>query len=114
EVPDMDDFEKRQWTAEVKVLKAYYYFFLLRMYGPIPIMKNNIPIYASGEEVRVSQQPVDSVFNYIVELLDEAQADLPPQVEDRNTELGRITLPIELGIKAKVLVYAASPLFNGN
>lgn len=114
EVPDMEEVEKRQWAAEVKVLKAYYHFYLLRMYGPIPIKKKNLPISTSVEEVRVSRQPVDSVFNYIVELLDEAQKNLLPQVEDRNTELGRITLPIELGLKAKVLVYAASPLFNGN
>ena len=33
---------------------------------------------------------------------------------DENTELGRITLPIAMGMKAKILVYAASPLFNGN
>lgn len=113
-VPDMDEYEKRQWASEVKVLKAYYYFFLLRMYGPIPIMKKNIPIYATGEQVRVIQQPVDSVFSYIIELLDEAKNDLMVQVEDQNTELGRMTLPIDLGLKAKILVYAASPLFNGN
>lgn len=113
-VPDMDELEIRKWASEVKVLKAYYYFFLLRMYGPIPVMKDNIPINASGEEVRVFRQPVDSVFSYIVTLLDEAREFLPPQVEDRNTELGRITLPIDLALKAKVLVYAASPLFNGN
>lgn len=114
QVPDMDEYEKRQWAAEVKVLKAYYHFYLLRMYGPIPIMRENIPVDASAEEVRVSRDPVDSVFNYIVELLDEAHGDLWPQVEDRNEQLGRITMPIELGLKAKILTYAASPLFNGN
>ena len=35
-------------------------------------------------------------------------------MEDEQSELGRITLPIALGMKAKMLVYAASPLFNGN
>lgn len=113
-VPDMDVYEKREWAAEVKVLKAYYYFYLLRMYGPVPIMRTNIPVDAPSDEVRVSRQPVDSVFDYIVELLDEAHSDLWLQVEDRNEQLGRITMPIELGLKAKVLVYAASPLFNGN
>lgn len=113
-VPDMDEFEKNEWAAEVKTLKAFYHFYLLRMYGPIPVMKENIPVDASGEEVRVAQQPVDSAFNYIVQLLDEASRDLWMHVEDRNQELGRITLPIAMGLKAKVLVYAASPLFNGN
>lgn len=113
-VPDMEEFEKLQWEAEVKVLKAYYHFYLLRMYGPIPVMRENIPISADGDEVRVSRQPVDEVFNYIVELIDEAKVDLLPKVVDENSELGRITLPIALGLKAKVLTYAASPLFNGN
>src|SRR5699024_5644186 len=85
-----------------------------RMYGPIPIIKENLPISASGEEVRVSRQPVDEVFRYIVELLDDAAEYLPDYVLDENSELGRITLPIAIGLKARVLVYAASPLFNGN
>lgn len=113
-VPDMDEYEIRKWAAEVKILKAYYHFYLLRMYGPIPIMRENIPISASGDEVRVQRQPVDDVFNYIVELIDDAADDLPDFVFDENTEYGRITLPIALGLKARILVYAASPLFNGN
>lgn len=113
-VPDMTEWEIKQWMAEVKVLKAFYHFWLLRAYGPIPIIRENIPVSASGDEVRVSRQPVDDVFAYIVELLDEARADLRAEVFDRNSEYGRITLPIALGLKAQVLVYAASPLFNGN
>lgn len=113
-VPDMDEEEKKMWSAEVKFLKAYYHFYLLRAYGPIPIIRENLPISASGEEVRVFRQPVDDVFDYIVELIDEAVVDLPLTVQDESTELGRITRPIALGMKAKILVYAASPLFNGN
>jgi len=114
QVPDMDDREKAQWAAEVKFLKAYYHFFLVRMYGPIPIIDENLPISASGEEVRISRKPVDEVFDYIVNLIDELAPDLPNAVRDENSELGRITKPIALGMKAKILVYAASPLFNGN
>lgn len=113
-VPDMEEYEKHQWIAEVKTLKAYYHFFLLRAYGPIPIMRENLPISASGDEVRVFREPVDEVFAYIVELLDEASEYLPLTVVDQNSELGRITAPIAVGLKAKVLTYAASPLFNGN
>lgn len=113
-VPDMDELEIQEWKAEVKALKAYYHFFLLRMYGPIPVMKKNLPVSASGDEVRVFRQPVDSVFNYIVELLDEAAEFARPEVLDPTTQMGRLTLPIVLSLKAKVLVYAASPLFNGN
>src|SRR3546814_19750336 len=58
----------------------------------------------------------DNCVDYIVELLDEAvlEENLPASIEDRTTELGRITKPIALTIKALVLTTAASPLFNGN
>jgi hypothetical protein len=113
QVPDMTPFEKRQWASEVKVLKAYYHFYLLRMYGPIPVIKQNLPIDADINQVRVSRDPVDDCVSYIVQLLDEAVADLPAKLTNPG-ELGRITQPIALSLKAKVLVTAASPLYNGN
>ncbi|MDR2036912.1 MAG: RagB/SusD family nutrient uptake outer membrane protein [Bacteroidales bacterium] len=112
-VPDMEDTEKKRWSAEVKFLKAYYHFWLFRMYGPIPLMKENLPISADVNEVKVYREPVDDCVNYIVELLDEAVNDLPERIDYEATELGRITQPICLSFKALVLVTAASPLFNG-
>lgn len=113
-VPDMDDMEKARWKAEALFLKAYYHFWLLRMYGPIPVIRENLPISAGPDEVKAPREPVDEVVNYIVELLDQASPNLPLKIDDRLTELGRITRPIALSVKAQVLVTAASPLFNGN
>jgi len=113
-VPDMDENERLRWISEVKFLKAYYHWFLLRMYGPIPIIDENLPISSSPEEVQVHRQPVDSVFNYISNLLDEAAASLPPVIIDQVSDMGRATAPIALAVKAQVLMTAASPLFNGN
>lgn len=113
-VPDIEEFERKRWIAEVKVLKAYYHFLLLRMYGPVPIIKDNLAVSDDVDKVRVKRQPVDDVVNYIVQLLDEAKEDLPTVISNQREELGRITSPIALAIKAKVLVLAASPLFNGN
>src|SRR5699024_6833188 len=79
-----------------------------------PFTRGYIPSSASGDEARVSRQPVDDVFGYIVELITEAEEELPLELENDNFEYGRITLPIALGYKAKILTYAASPLFNGN
>jgi hypothetical protein len=113
-VPDLSDSERRRWIAEVKLLKAYYHFFLFRMYGPIPVIRKNLPVSASIEEVRIPRMPVDSVVNYVVSLIDEAAPDLPAQIMNQTSELGRLTKPIALSIKAQVLITAASPLFNGN
>lgn len=111
---DLSEEEARRWIAEVKTLKAYYHYYLMRMYGPIPIIKENLPISAGIEEVRVHRDPFDEGINYIVSLLDEATPDLPSQILNVSSELGRITQPISLALKAEILVMAASPLFNGN
>lgn len=106
--------EKEMWIAEVKFLKAYYHFQLLRRYGPIPLIRENLPTSASVEEVQVRREPVDTCFNYIVQLLDEAMTGLPLTITKTTTETGRITKAIAAALKAKVLTEAASPLFNGN
>ncbi|MGV8091101.1 MAG: RagB/SusD family nutrient uptake outer membrane protein [Mangrovibacterium sp.] len=111
---DITEEERNQWIAEAKVLKAYFHFWLLNMYGPVPIIKENVEVNASSQESQLYREPVDSVFNYIVELIDEASDALPLQVSNITNELGRITRPVALALKAKVLIYAASPLFNGN
>ncbi|WP_250690537.1 RagB/SusD family nutrient uptake outer membrane protein, partial [Parabacteroides sp. ASF519] len=76
-VTDLPSYERDRWIAEVKFLKAYYHFYLFRMYGPIPIMDVNLPVSATPEEVKVYREPVDNVVDYIVNLLDEAAAGLP-------------------------------------
>jgi hypothetical protein len=113
-VPDMKEAEKARWKAEVVFLKAYYHWYLFRMYGPIPVVDKNMPISSSVDEVKIKRQSVDSVVNYITGQLDLAAAKLPAAILNKVDELGRITKPIALAIKARVLVTAASPLFNGN
>ena len=111
---DLREDEKTRWIAEAKVLKAYFHFYLMRMYGPIPIVRENIEVSAGVEAVRVSRDSVDEVADYIVELIDEAMPNLPTVIEDQGTELGRFTAPIAAAIKARTLITVASPLFNGN
>jgi hypothetical protein len=112
-VPDVPEWERLQWIAEAKFLKAWYHFHLMRKWGPIPLIRENLPIEASVDEVRVSRDPIDECFDYVIQLLNEAIPDLPLEVQSR-AELGRITKPIAVAVKAKIAVYAASPLFNNN
>ena len=113
-VLDLDPQMRQRWIAEVKFLKAYYHFVLLRMYGPIPITDKNLPISASPAEVKVKRDPFDEVVNYIAALLDESAAVLPAAIENQSTEAGRATKTAALMLKARLMVMAASPLFNGN
>lgn len=111
---DLTINERNQWIAEAKFLKAFFHFWLLRCYGPIPIIDENLPISAGTEEVQVYREPVDSIANYIVRLLDEAIVDLPLVSPNFISEMGRATKPIAAAVKAQTLVLVASPLFNGN
>jgi hypothetical protein len=87
---------------------------LFRAYGPIPIIDKNLPIDASIDDVRVKRRPVDEVVAYIAGLYDLAASKLPLTIQNEGSELGRLTKPIALSMKARLLVTAASPLFNGN
>ena len=94
-------------------LKAYFHFNLVRKWGPVPIVRESLPIDSSVDEVRVHRNNIDECFDFIIELLDKAMPDLPlinPSVD----EYGRVNKAICAAFKAKVAVYAASPLFNGN
>lgn len=114
-IPDITADEALRWKAEAKFLKAYYHWYLFSLYGPIPIVDNNISISASTDEMKVYREPVDKVVDYIVSTIDEALPNLPSDIIGRElSELGRITRPAALAIKARVLITAASPLYNGN
>ncbi len=88
---DLSVSEKERWVAEVKFLKAYYHFFLAKLYGPIPILRSNLPVTAPTEATRSRREPVDSVLIYVTQLLDEATLNLPVQISNLDLELGRIT-----------------------
>ena len=112
--PDLSYSEKMMWSAEAKFIKAFYHFYLLRMYGPIPLMKVNQPVFSGVNDVRIYREPFEECVDYIVQLLDEAIEDLPLTIQNQTQEMGRVTQPVAASIKAMVLVTAASPLFVNN
>lgn len=113
-VRDIPSWEKDQWKAEVKVLKSYYHFYLIRMYGPMHIMKKSVHVSSSADAIKAERDNVDSCFNYSVRLIDESLESLPMFLNNPGTELGRVTRTIAASLKARMLVTQASPIFNGN
>jgi hypothetical protein len=113
-VYDLEPDLRTRWLGEVEFLKAYFHFYLLRNYGAIPIADVALPISSTPDQVRIKRAPVDSVVNYITSLLDRSAEKLPVKIADIANESGRITKPIAMAVKARLLVMAASPLFNGN
>lgn len=112
---DLEESERIRWVAEVKFLKAYYHYYLLKCYGPIPIIDENLPVSASPEQVAVYRDKVDDVVTYVNDLILEALPDLPDYKDMvMSIEGGRVDKQIALTVRAEMLVMAASPLFNGN
>ena len=113
-VPDMDDAEKKRLAAEAKVIVASRYFDLFRHFGGLPLIKETYDVQPSYELPRAT---VEETVKYMVDLLDEAAAtpQLPWDVgtDDTNWQ-GRFTKASAMGLKCKILLFAASPLFNDN
>lgn len=110
-IPGLSDDDRASYIAEVNFLKGYYHFRALESFGPIPIMDSRI-----DQNIINSQIPGRSHFDYcvdyIVKKLDAAAEVLPATRPD--TEKGRATSVICKALKGRVLLYAASPLWNGS
>ena len=111
-VPDMEDAEKKRLAAEAKVIVASRYFDLFRHFGGLPLIKETYDVQPSYELPRAT---VEETVKYMVDLLDEAAAtpELPWDLgtDDTNWQ-GRFTKAAAMGLKCKILLFAASPLFN--
>lgn len=101
------------YKADARFFIAMQYFELLRRYGAVPLVKKSYNVnQASG--IDAFRSPVDSIVNFIVSECDYAASVLPLTYNDDPSEIGRITKGAAMSLKAITLLYAASPLFNGN
>lgn len=113
----MKRFNRYEW--EVRFLRAYFYFALVRAYGDVPLVTT---VLTEAEANSVARTPADEVFKFIVDECDAIlAADMLPTdysklVNDKSSatpaETGRITKQTVLALKARTLLYWASPLFN--
>lgn len=114
QVYNMENDEKDLWTAEIKALKAHFYFELMRRYGSIVLVPQNIDANAEIAMMQQPRAPIDSVVSAIVTLLDEAIEVLPAMNQKASSRRGYHCKESAAALKAMTLLYAASPLFNGN
>ncbi|WP_080902974.1 RagB/SusD family nutrient uptake outer membrane protein [Parabacteroides sp. Marseille-P3160] len=103
---------KIQYKAEVKFLRGYYYWLLLRQYGPVVLLKE----LQSGDTDYASlmRAPFDECVDYICQMMDEAEKDLPLHWRDNTSWMGKPNKMVCKAIKSQVLLLAASPQWNGN
>lgn len=105
--------EIADYKAQARFLRAYYYWLLLRRYGPIPLLPDEGMDYtASYDELALPRSSYKECAEFISTELALAARDLP--LERSNREINKATRGAALAARAKVLLYAASPLNNGN
>jgi len=110
-IPDMTAEEKADWKGQVKFIKAYYMSMLIQLYGPIVIPKIVDP-NALNEDLFLPRSKMEDCFDYVINLIDEAI----PYLRGRAgyNELGMVDRITALSFKARILLYRASPFYNGN
>ncbi|RYF20381.1 MAG: RagB/SusD family nutrient uptake outer membrane protein [Flavobacteriales bacterium] len=100
---------KARTAGEARFLRAWYYFILLKHYGGVPLVGD--VVYTATDVVPGKRATYEACVNYIEAECNAAAAALP---NTHNTlDYGRITKGAAMALKARLLLYAASPLFNG-
>ena len=114
DVPDMDDAEKNRMKAEAKTLIATHYSYLFRNFGALPILDHAL----NSQDIMPARATLQETVDFMVRLLDEAIdcSDFPWRISDEEMDMyhGRLTKASAMGLKARVLLFAASPLFNSD
>lgn len=100
--------------AEMRFMIAYYYYLLSNTYGPIPFKPNYIaPTDFNLADLMEGQRPYYEVVDWVDKELKEVAKILPAKYTEAR-KYGRATSIMCLAVRARMLLFAASPLVNGN
>lgn len=110
-VPDMSEEDKARLSAEAKCIIAYNMTELFRNYGGIPWIGK---VFAPDDDFTNPRLTVEATVDSIVLLLDQAIPDLPWTISESEMSnwAGRFTQAGAMALKTRLLLFAASPLFN--
>lgn len=111
-VPGIDPAKAKEWKVEARFLIGYYHYLLMRYYGPVVIVDRLIPFDAPKEELFAFRSTYDECVDYLVKWFDDVAYELPNTLN--SGDYGKPTKLVAKSLKARILLYAASPLFNGN
>lgn len=96
--------------AENRVLRAYFYFELLKRYGAVPLVTEVLSI---DDNTDLPRNSFDEVLAYIISEIDAVRNSLQVNWKSYDASLdGRLTVGAALALKSRILLYAASPLNN--
>lgn len=98
------------WKAEARFIRAMNYFEMIKRYGGVPLIGDKV--LSPNDNLQIPRNTFEQCINYLVSECDAIKGLL--RVEPvADSDLGRITRGAAYALKARVLLYAASPLFNG-
>ena len=107
-----NETEKLHWKGEAYFLRAWFHFLVFRAYGPIPLLDHALD---PGEDMMsIRRSPADECAKFIAADCDRAYELLKDVPRWGSTDTGRATSLSALGLKSRVLLYIASPLYNGS
>ena len=99
-------------AAEIRVVRAFRYFDLLKGFGGVPIVGDKVTQLTDDFSSLYERKSITETVNYIVSELDAVIGTLPNSAGG-DWERGRATTPAAMALKSRVLLYAASPLYTG-
>lgn len=102
---------KTRLKAETRFLRAWYYFQLVKVYGGVPLIGD--ATFGNSDNIDMPRANYSDCVDYILKECEAAAADLPDFDTQRQEDYGRVTKGACMGLKSRMLLYAASPLFNG-
>lgn len=112
--PDADRLtepEVERYKANVRFMRAAYYFYLMELYGPVPIVTQSLTL---NDELDIPRNSLDEVINFIDTELLETMEGMEQEPYHTNESYRAVpTKGTALALRAKLWVYAASPLYNG-
>jgi hypothetical protein len=110
---EMTKVEIADYKAQARFLRAYYYWLLLRKYGPVPILPDEgVDFSKEYADLSIPRNTYEECADFITSELALAAIDLPTHRSNR--DITRPTRGAALAARAKVYLFSASPLFNGN
>ena len=97
---------------ELRFLRAWFYFELFKTYGDVPLVTTTL---TNGQANNIARTPADQIVKFIVEECDAIAPYLPESYgTEYGSEIGRATRIAAFALKARTLLYYASPLHNPN
>lgn len=113
EALDMSQTGKNLLIAELKFIRAFRYFDLIKNYGDVVLMGDQVSQLGDdfSDPSYYERTPKEQAIAYVIQELDDAIAGLP-QFNTGTWEEGRATKGAAMALKSRLLLYAASPLYN--